>query len=145
MERVKEETFFVTQPEWEVWTVWSNQGWFWSPSYTLQTCWTLSIVWGVFDIHEIFEIGSVSIFMWLVVWLSYWQVWVEVFWAVMLWRWRQYGLLKHWYPTTTLYSITTQKNSTCIFTATKTSNIILYWHLFIGIIFKISTNSQNLT
>jgi len=29
-----------------------------------------------------------------------------------LWRWRQHEPLKHWYPSTTLHSITTQKNST---------------------------------
>jgi len=40
-----------------------------------------------------------------------------IFWAVMLCsvvgyqslRWRQHGPLKHWYPTTTLHSVTTQK------------------------------------
>jgi len=30
------------------------------------------------------------------------------------WRWRQYGPLKHWYPTTTLHTITTQKTLTSI-------------------------------
>jgi hypothetical protein len=29
-----------------------------------------------------------------------------------LWRWRQRGPPKHWYPTTTLHGVTTQKNST---------------------------------
>jgi len=27
-------------------------------------------------------------------------------------RWRQHGPLKHWYPTTTLYGVTTPKTST---------------------------------
>jgi hypothetical protein len=41
----------------------------------------------------------------------------EVFWVVTLysvlvgWRWRQYGPLKHWYPTTTVHSITTQNSN----------------------------------
>jgi len=28
------------------------------------------------------------------------------------WRWRQHGPLKHWYLTTTLHSVTTQKTLT---------------------------------
>jgi hypothetical protein len=38
------------------------------------------------------------------------------------WRQRQQGCSKHWYPTT-LTCITTQKTSTWIFTALKTSNL----------------------
>jgi len=30
-----------------------------------------------------------------------------------VWRWRQQGPLKHWYPTATLHGITAQKTSTC--------------------------------
>jgi hypothetical protein len=29
--------------------------------------------------------------------------------VTLLWRWRQHGPLKCWYPTTTLHGITTQK------------------------------------
>jgi hypothetical protein len=38
------------------------------------------------------------------------------------WRQRQQDCPKHWYPTATLHIITTQKTSTWIFTAVKTSN-----------------------
>jgi hypothetical protein len=39
------------------------------------------------------------------------------------WRWRHHGPLKHWYPTTTLHGVTTQKTSTWIFTTVKTSSL----------------------
>jgi len=42
-----------------------------------------------------------------------------------LWRWKQLGPLKHWYPTTTRHNVTVQKNSTWIFTATKTPKLAL--------------------
>jgi len=38
------------------------------------------------------------------------------------WRWRHQGPSKHWYPTTTLHGVTTQKTSPWIFTVMKTSN-----------------------
>jgi len=44
-------------------------------------------------------------------------------WVTSSWRWRQHGLLKQWYPTTTQHGITTQKTSTWIFTAVKASNL----------------------
>jgi hypothetical protein len=51
---------------------------------------------------------------------------VEVFRVVtpcaVYWRWRQHGPLKRRHPTTTLHGVTTQKNSTRIFTAAKTCN-----------------------
>jgi len=40
-------------------------------------------------------------------------------------RWRQPGPSKQWYPTTTLYGITTQK-TTWIFTTMKTSNLATF-------------------
>jgi hypothetical protein len=43
------------------------------------------------------------------------------------WRWRQYRPLKHWYPTTTLHSITTQKTSTWNITAVKASKLVRTW------------------
>jgi hypothetical protein len=39
------------------------------------------------------------------------------------WRWRQHGTPKRWYPTTALHGVKTQKVSTWIFTAVKTSNL----------------------
>jgi hypothetical protein len=38
-------------------------------------------------------------------------------------RWKQQDPPKHWYPTTTLHRITTQKISNWIFTTVKTSNL----------------------
>jgi hypothetical protein len=41
--------------------------------------------------------------------------------AITPWRWRQHGHLKHWYPTTKLHGVTTQKSSTWNITAVKVS------------------------
>jgi hypothetical protein len=38
------------------------------------------------------------------------------------WRWRQHGPPKRWYPTATLHGVRTQKTSSWIFTADKTSD-----------------------
>jgi len=43
--------------------------------------------------------------------------------SIAPWRWRQHGLLKCWYPTTTLYGATAQKTSIWIFTTVKDSNL----------------------
>jgi hypothetical protein len=65
-------------------------------------------------------------------WPNWHKFQVEVFWFVMAcsvvvvtspWRWRQHGPLKHWYPTTTLHSNTTQKTSTWILIGMKTSYV----------------------
>jgi len=58
------------------------------------------------------------------------KIQVEIFWDVtpcsvvvgyqsfggQFWRWRQHGLPKHWYPTTTLHDVISQKISTWIWT-----------------------------
>jgi len=59
---------------------------------------------------------------------------VEVFWVVTPcsevsdvtspWRWRQNGHLKRWYPTTTLYGVTTHKTSTWNITAAEVSKLV---------------------
>jgi len=41
-----------------------------------------------------------------------------------LWRWRQQGPLKCWYPVTSLHGIITQKTVTWIFITVKTSNLM---------------------
>jgi hypothetical protein len=41
------------------------------------------------------------------------------------WRWRQYGTLKRFYPTTILHGVTIQKTLIWIFIAVKTSNFIV--------------------
>jgi hypothetical protein len=43
-----------------------------------------------------------------------------------LWRQRHHQPPKYWYPTTILYSITTQKTLTWIYTTMKTSNLLFF-------------------
>jgi len=43
------------------------------------------------------------------------------------WRWRQHGPLKHWYPTVTLYSVTTQRTLTWNITTVKASKLTWSW------------------
>jgi len=43
--------------------------------------------------------------------------------AISPWRWRQHGPLKHWYPAIAVHDITTEKTTTCIFIAMRTSNL----------------------
>jgi hypothetical protein len=45
------------------------------------------------------------------------------------WRWRYYGRPKWWYRTTSIYSITTQKTWTGIFTTVETSNLACFGYL----------------
>jgi len=40
-----------------------------------------------------------------------------------VWRWRQHGPPKRWYPTTTPHGVKTQNTSIWIFTAMKTSKL----------------------
>jgi hypothetical protein len=45
------------------------------------------------------------------------------------WRMRQQGLLKRWYLTTSVHGVKTQKTSSCVFIAVKTSNLVDSFYL----------------
>jgi hypothetical protein len=61
------------------------------------------------------------------------------------WRWRQYELLKRWYPTTTLQGVTTQKTSTWNLTVVKASKLEQCSRAFVSVLNTLNLKQGSLS